>query len=302
MHIPATVTQCVVRMHAAGAPAGGDLTGLVRAFLRYGVTDFVLLTSDPVAPIELPRFGRVTKVRLVSLQELQPRLRKRFFLVDGTAPVTWNLARMLAAATAEPAVPAWRQAHVRLLHRDTLDSVAPRDLPAEATQDRGRALFLDRDGVLNVDHGYVGSRDRFEWMDGALDAVRLATDLGWHVFIVTNQSGVARGLFPEEAVRYLLDWIADCARGAGGTIDDWRYCPYHPEATLELYRLAHPWRKPEPGMLLDLLQAWGLEPKRAVMVGDQPSDMRAATAAGVEGHLFTGGNLLEFLRPLLIEN
>lgn len=299
MHTPATVTQCVVRMDGTRADGLGDL---IRAFLRYGVTDFVLLTGDPVAPINLPRFGRLTRVPPVSLEELRPRLRKRFFLVDGVAPVTWNLARMLAAAAAEPAVEAWRQAHVRLLHRDTLDSVAPRDLPAEPMPDRGRALFVDRDGVLNVDHGYVGSRDRFEWMDGALDAVRLATELGWHVFIVTNQSGVARGLYPEEAVRYLLDWVSDCARGAGGTIDDWRYCPYHAEAPLELYRVEHPWRKPEPGMLLDLLQAWDLDPRRAIMVGDQPTDMQAAAAAGVQGHLFTGGNLLEFLRPLLTGN
>ena len=77
---------------------------------------------------------------------------------------------------------------------------------------RRKALFLDRDGVLNVDHGYVGSRDRFEWIDGALDAIRYATQAGWHVFIVTNQSGVARGHYDEAAVHDLLDWIGDQAR------------------------------------------------------------------------------------------
>jgi D,D-heptose 1,7-bisphosphate phosphatase len=164
---------------------------------------------------------------------------------------------------------------------------------------RRRALFLDRDGVLNVDHGYVGSRDRFEWVDGALDAIRFATEAGWHVFIVTNQSGVARGLYTEDAVRSLLDWIADQARAAGGTIDDVRFCPFHPDAALDAYRQAHPWRKPLPGMLLDLIRAWELDPQRAVLVGDQETDMRAAAAAGVAGHLFRGGNLLEFLRPIL---
>jgi D,D-heptose 1,7-bisphosphate phosphatase len=164
---------------------------------------------------------------------------------------------------------------------------------------RRPALFLDRDGVLNLDHGYVGSRDRFEWTDGALDAIRYATGAGWHVFVVTNQSGVARGLYTEDAVRDLLDWMAGEAHAAGGTIDDVRFCPFHPEAALDAYRHAHPWRKPRPGMLLDLIRAWQLDPRRSVMVGDQATDMQAAAAAGVAGHLFRGGNLFDFLRPIL---
>jgi D,D-heptose 1,7-bisphosphate phosphatase len=164
---------------------------------------------------------------------------------------------------------------------------------------RRKALFLDRDGVLNHDHGYVGSRDRFDWVDGALDAIRHATQSGWHVFIVTNQSGVARGHYDEAAVHGLLDWIGDEARRTGGTIDDARYCPYHPDATIETYRQVHPWRKPLPGMLLDLIEQWELDPASAIMIGDQDTDMRAAEAAGVTGHLFRGGNLLHFLRPIL---
>ncbi|MBV9249690.1 MAG: HAD family hydrolase [Acetobacteraceae bacterium] len=161
------------------------------------------------------------------------------------------------------------------------------------------ALFLDRDGVLNIDHGYVGTRERFEWTPGALDAIRHATASGWHVFVVTNQSGVARGYYDEAAVQQLLAWMADEARRAGGTIDDWRYCAYHPEGSVAAYCQVSDWRKPAPGMLLDVIHAWELDPARCIMVGDQASDMAAALAAGVQGHLFPGGNLLEFIQPLI---
>jgi D,D-heptose 1,7-bisphosphate phosphatase len=164
---------------------------------------------------------------------------------------------------------------------------------------RRRALFLDRDGVLNVDHGYIGSRDRFDWVDGAREAIALATDADWHVFVVTNQSGVARGFYDEAAVHALHHWIDDEVRRHGGTIDDMRFCPFHEDAAVEAYRRAHPWRKPQPGMLLDLLRAWELDPTRCFMVGDQETDRQAAAAAGVAGHLFPGGNLLDFVRPII---
>ncbi len=183
------------------------------------------------------------------------------------------------------------------------DIGTPGDLALGRTEIPARlhrpALFLDRDGVLNVDHGYVGAKDQFEWVEGALEAVRHATSRGWHVFVVTNQSGVARGIYDEPAVRGLLDWIGDEARRAGGTIDDWRYCPFHPEATLENYRQAHPWRKPSPGMLLDLMQTWEVDPGCSVMIGDQPTDMAAAASAGIPGYLFKGGNLLSFIQPII---
>ena len=161
------------------------------------------------------------------------------------------------------------------------------------------ALFLDRDGVLNVDHGWVGTRERWEWMPGALEAIAMATQMGFHVFVVTNQSGVARGHYTEAALHALHRWVLDQALAAGGTIDDWRYCPDHPEAPLEAYRRVNDWRKPGPGMIQDLVRAWRLEPRRCVMVGDQPTDMQAAEAAGVRGHLFPGGDLAQFVRPLL---
>jgi D-glycero-D-manno-heptose 1,7-bisphosphate phosphatase len=175
-------------------------------------------------------------------------------------------------------------------------AAAQRELPFVL---RRPALILDRDGVINIDHGYVGSRDRFEWMPGAHEAIRAATDAGWHVFVVTNQSGVARGCYGENAVNALHRWMIDEVRRAGGTIDDIRYCPFHPDAVIPDYRRVSDWRKPAPGMLLDLMRAWELDPARCVLIGDQDTDMQAAAAAGISGRRFEGGNLADVVRPLL---
>ncbi|HET6183509.1 MAG TPA: HAD family hydrolase [Acetobacteraceae bacterium] len=151
-----------------------------------------------------------------------------------------------------------------------------------------RALFLDRDGVLNRDHGYVGSRERWEWTEGALAAFVRAKAAGWLVFVVTNQSGISRGLYSEAEFLALMDWVRGEVARAGGAIDDMRYCPHGPEAGCDC-------RKPKPGMLRSLIAAWELDPARCLMVGDQPSDLAAAEAAGVPAVLFPGGNLDEFL-------
>ncbi|MBS1033965.1 HAD family hydrolase [Gluconobacter cerinus] len=159
-------------------------------------------------------------------------------------------------------------------------AAAGHELPAVL---RRPAVFLDRDGVINRDLGWVGTRERFEWEPGVLDTISRITESGHHVFIVTNQSGVARGLYSEHDLQSLMGWVIGTVRVHGGTIDDWRYCPIHPEAVVERYRGTSPDRKPEPGMILDLLRRWELDPERCVMFGDQPSDMQAASAAGLEG-------------------
>ena len=161
------------------------------------------------------------------------------------------------------------------------------------------ALFLDRDGTINHNHGWVGTPDRWQWIDGAIASIRAATESGWHVFIVTNQSGIARGLYDEAALATLHASMTEAIRAAGGTIDDIRFCPYHEDAALPRYRRASTWRKPAPGMILDLIGKWQLDPLRCVLVGDQPSDMQAAHAAGIAAHLFAGGDLRDVVLPLL---
>ena len=162
------------------------------------------------------------------------------------------------------------------------------------------ALFLDRDGTINIDHGYVGTRERWEWMPGALDGLRMATEAGWRVFVVTNQSGVARGYFDETAVGDLHAWMVDQVRAHGGTIDDIRYCPHHPDALVDRYRRDCACRKPAPGMILGLIDAWALDPARCILVGDQPRDLAAAAAAGIGARLFDGVDLRATIAPLLV--
>lgn len=178
---------------------------------------------------------------------------------------------------------------------DTFDE-AQRAVPQQRVRP---ALFLDRDGVLNHDDHYVGSIDRLRWIDGAADAVRMANDLGFYVFVVTNQAGVAKGHYTEADVATLHDWMAAELRAAGAAIDDWRYCPYHPDATVPAYAGSHDWRKPAPGMLNDLMAHWPVDRSRSLLVGDQPSDCAAATAAGIASIRFAGGNLHYFLAPRL---
>ncbi len=170
---------------------------------------------------------------------------------------------------------------------------------AQVSQARRRpAVFLDRDGVLNVDRGYIHSPEGLEWVEGAREAVKRLNDAGFFVFVVTNQTGVARGLYEESDVVALHQWMAGELAAYGATVDDWRFCPYHPEGTVAAYARAHPWRKPEPGMLEDLMKHWPVDQERSFLIGDRDTDIQAAEAAGVPGYLFRGGNLGAFLDGL----
>ena len=164
---------------------------------------------------------------------------------------------------------------------------------------RRPAVFFDRDGVLNEDLGWVGSPERFHWVEGAKDAVRAVTDAGFHAFIVTNQAGVARGRYTEQDVIALHRWMLGKLRANGGTIDDQRFCPIHPEAAVLAYRGISNQRKPEPGMIIDLVQKWEVKNTQGFLVGDKDTDLQAAARVNVPGYLFSGGNLCDFVTKLL---
>lgn len=167
------------------------------------------------------------------------------------------------------------------------------------TKTRRPAVFLDRDGVINHDDNYIGSKDRIRWMDGAAGAIRLFNEAGFLVFVVTNQSGVARGMFLEDDVKALHEWMgAELAR-QGARIDAFAYCPHLPEADIAAYRKDCDCRKPKPGMILQLMKDWNVAKELSLLIGDKPRDIEAAKAAGIPGHLFTGGNLEAFAVRLL---
>jgi D-glycero-D-manno-heptose 1,7-bisphosphate phosphatase len=162
------------------------------------------------------------------------------------------------------------------------------------------AVFLDRDGVLIEDTGYPYLEEHLRLVSGAADAVRRLNQLGYLCVIVTNQSGVARGLFTEAQMKAFNALIVRKLAAKGAVIGAVYACPYHNVGQVEAYiHPDHPDRKPNPGMILRAVAEHGIDPARSFMIGDKPSDMEAARRAGVPGFCFEGGDLSEFVEELL---
>ncbi|MDI3439774.1 D-glycero-beta-D-manno-heptose 1,7-bisphosphate 7-phosphatase [Erwinia sp. V90_4] len=147
--------------------------------------------------------------------------------------------------------------------------------------DKVPAIFLDRDGTINVDHGYVSEIDNFEFIDGVIDAMRELKRMGFALVLVTNQSGIARGMFSEDQFMQLTEWMDWSLADRDVDLDGIYFCPHHPEAIVEELRQSCDCRKPEPGMLLTAQQELNIDMASSYMVGDKIEDMLAAKAAGV---------------------
>ena len=148
-----------------------------------------------------------------------------------------------------------------------------------------KAAFLDRDGVINLDRAYVHQWDEFEFVPGAVDAMRRLREAGYVLIVVTNQSGLARGMYTEAQFQALTTQMRAALKDAGAEVEAVYHCPHHPKGTVAELARDCDCRKPEPGMILQAAREHGLSLAQSFMVGDKPSDIEAARAAGV-GHAY----------------
>ena len=157
-----------------------------------------------------------------------------------------------------------------------------------ATGNLRRAVFLDRDGVINVDTAYCSRIEDFRFVDGVLEAAKALYAAGWLLVVVTNQSGIGRGYYTEVDFRRLTGWMKDVFEKAGAPLADVRFCPHHPDAAVPEYRCRCNCRTPAPGLILEAAEILGIDLTQSVMVGDKQGDMQAAKAAGIPHRILVG--------------
>ncbi len=160
-------------------------------------------------------------------------------------------------------------------------------------QQGARALFLDRDGVINEDLGYIFRASEVRFVPGITSLCRAAQALGYRIFIVTNQAGIGRGYYSEADFNVLMEWMLGELEGEGVQIDRIYFCPFHPEHGLGEYKREHEDRKPGPGMLRRAASEFGVTLADSVMVGDRCTDVGAANAAGLRQAFLLAGTEAE---------
>ncbi len=165
-------------------------------------------------------------------------------------------------------------------------------------QTKRPAAFLDRDGVLNVDHGYAYRPDQLDWVVGAQEAVRLLNEAGFVVVVVTNQSGIARGLYSQADLHAFHAHMQAVLKKQGAHVDAFYYCPHHPDGTVEGFAVHCNCRKPGTGMLEQTMREWPIDLSRSFLIGDRDGDMEAAAAFKIPGIRFDWNkdSLLDIVR------
>ena len=161
------------------------------------------------------------------------------------------------------------------------------------------AIFLDRDDTLNIDVSYTYKVSDFGWVRGAPEALKLFSEVGLDVFIVTNQGGIGRGLYAESDMHRFNDHLIAEAAALGGHIKDIAFCPHHPEAVISTLRTPCLCRKPGHQMITRLAEKWSVDLATSVMIGDRDSDVAAGRAAGCHAYLFDGTDLNELAKQVV---
>ena len=159
-----------------------------------------------------------------------------------------------------------------------------------------KAVFFDRDGTLNLDTHYLHRVEDFIWMPGAKEAVRHANERGYLAIVVTNQSGVARGYYPEADIVQVHDWMNDELQKIGAHLDALYYCPHHADGKIAKYARNCACRKPATGMIDEACAAYDIDRAASYFVGDSEGDMLCAKRAGIRGIRYAGGDLFALLQ------
>ena len=163
-----------------------------------------------------------------------------------------------------------------------------------------KAIFFDRDGVLNVDVDYLHEIEKFQWIDGAIDAIKLCNEKNYLVVVVTNQSGIARGMYTEDEIKKIHSHMQSELKKFGAQIDAFYYCPHHPNGIVKPYAKVCDCRKPKPGLILRASQDLKIDLSTSIIIGDKQRDIDAGLNAGITNCLlFKGGNLYEVMKNFL---
>ncbi len=158
-----------------------------------------------------------------------------------------------------------------------------------------KAVFFDRDGTLNEEDHYLHKIEDFKWIEGAIDAIKYCNDNGYLAIVITNQSGVARGYYPESDIMKLYNWMNDDLVKHGAHLDGIYYCPHHPNGKVKEYVIECDCRKPLPGMLFKAQKEQNIDLSASYLIGDGARDVECADAAGVKGIRYMSGNLYQVL-------
>lgn len=268
---------------------------------------------------------------VAALRAMRQRLSDRFLLLEGSSLFGFNWLDLMLAGPAASVVAARRAGEgseslaggVFLVSRPFIEAAAGHDAFGESVRDsaaatvrrydavflditagdpdraaaqlttwrRRPAVFFDRDGTVNVEVGYASRPDQLAFTPGAITAIKRVNDAGCYAFLVTNQSGIARGYYTIADMNRFHATMQRRLRAAGAHFDDIRYCPYHPDGIVPEFKRESDWRKPAPGMFLDLLSSWPVIREASLAVGDMERDVQAAKAAQIAAVHYQGGDL-----------